>query len=787
MRGLAVSTFLGICSLALFTNLPDKSWCLLTITVAFIILGLLGLLPLGRKYFLYASCFFLSFSYACWTANSVIRAQLPQAWEGKDLQVVGSIEDLPEKSRAGYSFLFRVEKVLAIEGQAEAGPSMNFNGLIRVSWYPQKHEVLPELRAGERWQLVLRAKRSHGLANLGGFDYERWLFSQRILATAYVRSQDNPLRLAASPRFSIDATRERISQAIAEALGEQPSTSLVQGLAVAASSGITKEQWQILQATGTAHLLSISGLHIAMVAGFGFLPVLLIWWFFPSLYLYLPARLAAGILGAGFATSYALLAGFNIPTQRSLITVLILMAGLLLRRRFAFSSSFAAAVIAVLVLDPLAPLSIGFWLSFGSVALLALLSIHQAKSVWIKLFTIQLSLSVFLIPINIAFFSSLPVYSPLANLIAIPWVTLLVVPLILLGIVCLPISAEWAGGLWWLSAQALDLLWFGLAYLAQLPNALIHFPAIPWYWLVLALVGVLLILLPRGLPGRWSGLLCVLPLLTWQAPKPALGEFRLTVLDVGQGLASAIQTTEHVLVFDTGAKSPYGFDMGEVVVTPWLRSQGITAIDTLMVSHGDNDHSGGAAYLLANFPIQQLATNKANNFESLPASTQLIVCVTGQTWIWDEIKFEVLHPSPNDEFAKKNNQACVLRISNAAYSVLLPADIEQSAEQALRTKGANLRSDVVLAPHHGSKTSSSLAFLQAVAPQLVIVSSGYLNRFHHPHPQVLERYQAQGIEVLNTVDTGAIQLDFPATKQQEPIINIYRKEHARFWQRSTQP
>lgn len=781
MRGFAVSSFLGICSSALFTNLPDKSWCLLIIAIAFVILvvRLLGLLPLRCKCFLYTIYFFLGFSYVCWTANSVLQAQLPQAWEGQDLQVVGLVKDIPEKTPTAYSFLLAVDKVLAVNGQPIRGS--NFKGLIRLNWYPQKQEVLPNLQAGERWQLGVRAKRPNGLANLGGFDYERWLFSQRILATGYVRSQEESLRLAASSSFSVAAARERISQAIEQALGEQSSTGLIQGLAVADTSGMSKDQWKVLQATGTAHLLSISGLHIAMVASFGFLPIMLIWWLFPNLYLWLPARLAGGMLGAVFATVYALLAGFNIPTQRSLIMVLILLAGLLLKQRFPFSTALAMALVLVLVLDPLAPLSIGFWLSFGSVALLAGLSLHQTRSVWVKVFTVQLGLSVFLIPINIAFFSSLPVYSPLANLIAIPWVTLLVVPLILLGILCLPISADLAGVMWHWASQALDLLSWGLEYVAQLPNALMHFPALPWYWLSVALLGLLLILLPRGLPGRWLGLLCLIPLFTWQAAKPALGEFRLSVLDVGQGLATAIQTAKHVLVFDTGAKSPYGFDMGEVVVTPWLRSQGVAAINTLMISHNDNDHRGGADYLLAHFPIQELATNQANNFEHLATSTQLTVCVAGQTWLWDEVKFEVLNPLPNLQYEKKNNQACVLRISNAAYSVLLTADIEQAAEQALLTKGANLRADVVLVPHHGSKTSSSRPFLKAVTPKLAIVSSGYLNRFHHPHPKVLERYQSQGIKVLNTADAGAMQLDFSQEENQSPIIFTYRKKYAKFW------
>ena len=800
MHGLAISSFLGIYSLVWFTSLPDQRWCFLMVVFSILILGLLRLRPLGRKYFLYTICIFLSFSYACWTANHVVQAQLPQVFEGKDLQVLGRVQDLPESSKAGYKFLFQVEKVLAVDGQFEplSDHTNDFAGLVKLTWYPQQDSYLPELHAGERWQLVIRAKRPHGLSNPSGFDYECWLFSERILAVGSVRGKEAALRLEPPAVFSIDAIRERINQAIAQALGEQTSTGLVQGLAVAATAGISQEQWQILKATGTAHLLSISGLHIAMVASLGFIPMLLLWRCVPSLYLYLPVRLAGGVLGAILATAYALLAGFNIPTQRSLVMVLILMLGLLLRQRLSFSTSFAWAVLVVLILDPLAPLTLGFWLSFGSVALLVLLNQHHAPligaslpSMGMRLLSLQLGLSIFLIPLNIAFFSSLPMYSPLANLVAIPWVTWVVEPLILLGILCLPLSFEWASLVWQLAAKALDGLVWGLTYLAELPNALIYFPTLPWYYLALAILGMLWILLPRGIPGRWLGLVCLLPLMTWQPLKPALGEFRLTVLDVGQGLATVIQTAEHNLVFDTGSKSPYGFDMGEVVLAPWLRAQQIHALDVLMVSHGDNDHRGGADYLLEHFSVQQLSTNDPANFpdlsKQLPTSPPLSICKAGQTWVWDEVKFEVLNPLPTLKQSKENNQACVLRVSNGGHALLLPADIEQTAEQALLEQGAKLQADVVLVPHHGSKTSSSVSFLQALAPQLAIVSSGYLNRFHHPHPKIVERYQAREIALLNTAITGAIEVNFPRLAQQELIISSYRETQAHFWNKQEKP
>ena len=781
MRLLSFGFFLGTCVLLLFPRLPNDGWGVWLATLCILLVaGLLGLLPYGRKFFLLLACIFLGFAYALQCAGDHQQAQISTAWEGKDVLLEGVIRDVPELREGSVRFLLDAEQARLVGGDVPAevaGEVVVWRGLLRVSWYLEPKQVL-DLHAGERWQLVVRSKRPNGFMNPGGFDYEQWLFAQRIVATGYVRDDARNRRLQPAPPLSPDRLREAIQSAISAALPEQGSGGLIQGLAVSYRAGISPEQWEVLQATGTGHLLSISGLHIAMVAGFGFLPVMVVWWLFPALCLRLPVRVAGGMVGALFATAYALLAGFDIPVQRSLVMVLILLAGLLLRQAVPFTVSFAVAVLAVLLLDPLAPLAVGFWLSFVSVGMLFLLGSRRNQRHRFAFITLQLGLSLGIIPLNAAFFGSVSLVSPLANLFAIPWVTLLVVPLILVGIVVLPFSVEGAAGLWWLAAQALDGMFALLAWLAALPWAVLHVPALPWQWSLLAFLGFVVWLLPQGMPGRWLGLLLMLPLFVWSPPRPAPGEFRLSVLDVGQGLATVVQTAGHVLVFDAGPKAASGFDTGELVLLPWLRAKGIHAVDTLMVSHADNDHRGGAGILLADMPPANLWANAADMFPERPAQ----VCAAGQGWTWDGVQFRIVHPAVGFRAEGRNNHACVLHVSNGVHAALLTADIERPAEQWLVKQAEHLQADVLLAPHHGSKTSSSAEFLAAVQPRLAIVSTGYLNRFHHPHPKILERYQQHGIKVLNTVDTGALDVVFPATGV-DISVSAYRQEYGRFWNR----
>lgn len=698
--------------------------------------------------------------YALLTAMQIQGSWLPQTWEGVDRLVTGVVADVPENRVGGLSFLLDVDDAA-------------YQGRLRLAWYADE---LPDIRAGERWQLLVRGKRPHGFANPGAFDYEQWLFAQRIGGNGYVRESTKNQRLEAVPSLYPGNIRQSVRDAIRQALGDTPAAALIEGLAVAYRADISQDQWDVLRKTGTSHLLAISGLHIGLVAGFGFLPVWLVWRLFPALYLWLPVRIAGGVVGAMLACGYALLAGFGIPVQRALVMVLVLMAGLLLRRQIPFSVTYALALLLVLLIDPLAPLSAGFWLSFAAVALLAFLAGRRRRSGKASFLWIQLALSVGMLPLTAGFFGSVSLASPFANLLAIPYVTLLVVPLVLLGVLFSGFMPWVAEGLWQLAAILLDWLMGILGWLADFSLASVYLPTIPLPWLLVGIIGFAMLWLPKGLPGRWLGAVLMLPLALYQPEAPAQGSFRLSVLDVGQGLASVVQTAEHVLVFDTGPRVSDSFDTGTLVLLPWLRGQGIDAVDRLMVSHADNDHSGGAQSLLADMPVGQVWVGAPN---ILP-SYQPVLCQRGQSWSWDGVTFQVLHPADNFHDVRTNNRSCVLRVSNAHHSLLLTADIERTAEYFLLKQNQVLYSEVLLTPHHGSKTSSSPAFIEEVKPQLAIVTSGYLNRFHHPHPSVVKRYTQRGIKLLGTVDSGELRLDFPVDAGSVQIRE-WRREDRHFW------
>lgn len=681
--------------------------------------------------------------YALWVASGVRADWLPEASEGEDMLLTGTIADVPEWRADGSSFLFDSD-------------TASYRGRLRLAWYA---EDAPKLHAGERWQLLVRGKRPNGFMNPNGFDYEQWLFSQRIGGSGYVRKSADNQRLAAASWWQPNHLRQQLQEKISAALPDSAMTGLVQGLAIAYTAAIPQQQWEVLRQTGTIHLLAISGLHITMVASLGILPVWGLWRLFPGLYLWLPLRVAAGLSGGVLATAYSLLAGFNIPTQRTLIMLLVVMAGLLWRRQVPFSVTMSIALLLVLLLDPLASLAVGFWLSFLTVALLAFLGMRQRKLGKSSVVWMQLVLSLGTIPLAAGFFGMISLSSPVANLLAIPVITFVVTPLVLLGIVFAGWWEAAATGVWTVAATLLEWLMWVLEWLAALPLSSVYMPLIPLPWLVLAIAGFVLLWLPRGIPGRWLGILLMLPLMLYQPPKVVPGAFRLSVLDVGQGLATVVQTANHTLVFDTGPKVSDSFDTGELVVLPWLRGQAINQVDTLIVSHADNDHSGGANALLNALPVTNL----------LVSSTEILtnhhsnLCIAGQTWQWDGVTFTILHPAEDFADTKKNNRSCVLKIANPHHRVLLTADIERPAEKWLLKQAADIPADVLLLPHHGSKTSSSPAFIQAVAPKLGIVTSGYRNRFNHPHPSVTQRYQARDIKLLNTAETGELRLDFPAT------------------------
>lgn len=756
MRLLSVGFLLGIYVLQLLSSLPPKSWSAGLLLSPFFV-------TLFWKYRLVIG-FSSGFLYALWIASIAIETRITPELEGQDLIVSGHISSIPHRQENGWRFRLNVDQSFLL---ADPSQEIDFKGTIRLGWY-RTEQVL---RAGERWQMVVRLKQPSGFMNPGGFDYEKWLFQEGISATGYIRKSDKNTLLEPSSRYSINPIRENILHTIRQQIDKPELAAIVGALAVADRSAISDDQWKVLRQTGTNHLVAISGLHIGMVAGFGFFPIILVWWLFPTLYLKVPVRVAGAMVGAIFAISYALLAGLTLPTQRALIMVLVVLFGLLARRQYSGSSILAVALFAVLVYDPLAVLSQGFWLSFVAVALILWTSARRIQRQRFDIFTIQFSLSLGMLPLTLGLFGVSSLSAPLANLLAIPWVTVVVVPLTLLGVLMMPFETL-SYGLLNLAAYSVSGMMAGLSILSS-SETLLSIPEIPMYLLLISLIGFLWLWLPAKFPARWLGLVLMSPLIVYHPVAIEEGHFDYHLLDVGQGLASVVQTKNHVLIYDTGPRSSARFDTGKLVVLPFLRAKGIDQVDMMMISHGDNDHSGGAGVIREQITIDKILSSDTRLFSNVKS------CTTGMKWAWDGVQFEVLHPEP-DWQGNDNNRSCVLRISNQFHRLLLTGDIQKKAEKKLLESGLNLVSEVMTMPHHGSKTSSTDSLIDAVQPELALITTGYRNKFHLPNKQVLKRYESRGIKMIDTMEKGAISIRFENNKKPYERKS-YRDVYKRYW------
>jgi len=705
--------------------------------------GLPALLPWrGRAIWAMA---LLGVLLTAWRAQGLLDARWPPARHGTDHRLEGTVASLPERSPDSWRFLFEPHDA-------------SYPYRIRVGWYRT-----PEVpRAGECWRFELRMRTPHGSLNPGGFDYEGWLFRQGIGATATVRSAE---RCAFPRRDRILEARQAIVEDIGRALPEHPALAFVTALAVGDDSGFTDADWDAFRATGTGHLVAISGFNIAIVAGAAFFLWRWLWALWPPLCLVLPAQRAA-LLGAAVVSGlYALLAGFEPPVQRAVLMLWIVLGAAWLHRLTQPSRVLALAWLAVLALDPLAITSPGLWLSFGAVAAIFYVSLGRLRrfGMWHGVVVLQLMLAVALVPLTMHFLHGASWVAPLLNLVAVPFFAVLT-PWVL---VAAAVHLVWpAAGvpLLAVAATALDAFRAALGYAAQWPDLWVA-ASPPAAALALALLGIVLLFAPLGVPLRALGALCLVSVLAIATPPPAR-DFEVTALDVGQGLAVVVRTAHHVLLYDAGPAFDDGFDAGESVVAPFVLHQGLREADLLLVSHGDRDHSGGVGALRKLLRIRrEVGTEGAEP------------CRAGQAWEWDGVVFEVLHPA---ERWPGNNRSCVLRI-RGPFSVLLPGDIEREAEAALvREHGAQLRSDLLIAPHHGSATSSTPEFVAAVAPRVVVHAAGWRNHFRHPRPEVAVRYAGIGARQFVTGNSGAIRVT------REPVsgeldVHEWRREGAKFW------
>lgn len=703
-------------------------------------------------------------------------AQLDQRWpperHGEDVVVEGRVASLPEQGRdtaprrrrdAGGDTVWRFVFAPA-EAAAQGLPSR-----IRTSWY--RTDEMP--RGGDCWRFTLRLKTPQGSANPHGFDYEGWLFRQGIGATATVRGAE---RCDRRDGYAVLRARQGIHERMQAWLGEGPALALTAALVIGHDAGLRDADWDAFRLTGTSHLVAISGFNLAIVAGFAWWLLRWAWSAVPALCLRLPAQQAASLGAALVAAGYALLAGFEAPVLRALVMLWVLLAALMLDRLAAPSRVLALAWGLILLVDPFAVLSPGLWLSFGAVA--AIFWIVQGRigrePGWKLALRAQLLLSLALAPMTLHFFHGLPWIAPFVNLVAVPLFALLT-PALLLVLLLAAVLPVLGLPLLKLLAVVLEAIHAALRALAETHAEQWLAASPPPAALALALLGVILLSAPRGIPLRTLGLLCLLPFLVPPDRAPTRG-FELTALDVGQGLAVVVRTARHSLLFDAGPAYEEGFDAGSSVVAPYLLGEGVSRLDLLIVSHGDLDHRGGAS------AVRRLLRPR-HELGALADEP----CRAGRRWQWDGVEFELLHGPREGESASDNNASCVLRVSANGHAALLPADIERRTEALLvRTQPDALRSDVLLAPHHGSKTSSTAGFVEAVRPKLVIFPAGFRNHYRHPRPEVVARYRALGSVLHMTGQEGALRLHVDPESGIGPV-QAWRRDGARGWWLTVQP
>lgn len=714
------------------------------------------------------------FLWAAWRADWRLSDTLAEDIEGRDIQVVGVIAGLPRAFEVGQRFEFDVEQ------SSDQVPSH-----LALSWYSSRDDddsgdTTPTVRAGERWQLTVRLKRPHGNINPHGFDYEGWLFERDIGATGYVRDADSNRRLASlvwTPACLVQAIREAIRDRFRQVLGGSPQAGVLVALAIGDQQSIATQDWRLFARTGVTHLLSVSGLHITMIAGLVAWATGWVWRRSPGLALRLPRQKAMAWAGLVAALLYALLAGFEVPAQRTFFMLAVVALAIATGRNLASSRVLALALFVVLLIDPWAVLAAGFWLSFGAVALLFYTGsgVLRAPGWWSRWWRAQRAVTIGLIPALLALFQQFSLVSPLANAVAIPLVSLAITPLVLLGTlpatdVALTVADGLAGALMsflhWLDG-------IGLSVWQQ---------AAPPGWAVLfGIVGVFWMLLPKGFPSRWIGLFALLPVLLVDVPRPASGDFMVRVLDVGQGLAVHVQTAQHDLLYDAGPAFSADADAGDRILVPYLRAMGVRELSALVISHQDKDHEGGASAVLAALPVDRLVTSLPDNHPLRAIAATHEACIDGLSWQWDSVDFQFLHPQAGDyeKKSKSNALSCVLKVSAAGGALLLTGDIETRTEKELLARHAGDLAATVLVPaHHGSRGSSSPEFVEPVSPRLSIVSAGYRNRFGHPNPEVVARLEARGAELLRTDRDGAVTV---AMGEQGMQVTRERTTQARYW------
>ncbi len=764
MRSWILAFLAGVLALQFFSHLPNGY----SVASLFAIFCLCIMLFYKHWHTLRIPFAFLcGFTWCFYCAHTQLAWALPENLEGKTLSITGYIASIPNPNPLGSSFLFQLKK---IKSENTTQPA---RGLIRLTW---RNPETP-LHVGDEWNLSVHLKKIHGTLNPGGFDYEAFALQEGIHANGYIIIKLPHTQLSHHwYHRPIDRMREYLKHKIAENLPTTQTSPWITALAIGERHDINANEWQVLRNTGTNHLMAIAGLHIGFMAALAHFLVTALWRRVPALTLKMPAQHAGAIAALIMALIYSAMAGFSIPTQRACLMLFVFLFTLLMRRQIGVWHAWCTAIFVVLVWNPLSVLTESFWLSFGSVALIiyGVSGRILPTGWWWKWGRIQWVIAIGLIPLSMALFQQCSFISFAANSIAIPGVAFIVVPLVLLGCFLLLFSAKAGGIVLILADKVLSILWKILTFFAHLPG-FVWYQSVPHGWmLAAALVGVLMLLLPIGFPGRYLGVIWVLPLILYKPVAPKENDVWFSLLDVGQGLSAIVQTQHHVLVFDTGPRMSASFDMGESVVVPFLHVMGTKQIDMVVISHGDNDHIGGVQAVLKQFPVSVIKTSVPEKF------VKAEYCLQGTAWNWDGVHFEFIYPT-SDTLHLGNDSSCVLRVTSHGKHILLTGDVEKFAERSMLSNVAEaLSADIIVAPHHGSKTSGLIRFVAAVNPHFVLYPIGYRNRYHFPHRSVVAAYHDLNAIAYDTAHDGAIQFQI-LTQSDIALPSLYREVHKHYW------
>ncbi len=753
------NSYLGLLSFILGTTIPAFQSQLFPLVPLSLMLVLSLLMTIWKRPFLFLLLLNVGLLLATYRFGAHLETQFPPRWERKEIQLVGEVIGMPKKQDQDISFQFRVRnQVLPLDLEHLIGEKL------QLACYRCPLDIVTT----QQWKFTVRLKRPHGYSSAGAFDYEKYLFRNKIVAKGYVRLKSENIKLR---NASANLAQYRIgvkNRLLASLKSESAGFNIIVALSIGDKSSFSSKQRRILQDSGLSHLIAISGLHIGLVfiCCFGLTGLVLnrtpiLFESCPKLYLCLICALVC-------AFGYSALAGFAVSTQRALVMLLLFSIAKVGVRDTSLLKVLLIAAVVILLYDPFSILDIGFWLSCGAVVVIHFSARNGEK---VSLLKLQPMLWLGMAPLTVHFFGKLSLMSPVLNLFAVPLFCLLLIPLTLFAVLLNEI------GLTVIAKPALHFLdvvyvkiFILLDFLVSHSFASISLPTVSW-WTILVLM---LLVMTYRFKSRWRWWFLVLYPVLLFFPAAAATEkhtLKIALLDVGQGLAMVIQSSEGVTVFDTGPRYSSGFTAANAVLVPYLRSEGIRKVDRLIISHADNDHIGGLQALRQSIFVKKTLTSRT---DKIPSASE---CLAGQTWSEGMTSF--LFISPNKGTPKgSNNRSCVLRIQHGSISFLITADIEKQVERFLLSQGQTLESTIMLVPHQGSKTSSTPEFIEIVNPKLVLVAAGYLNHYGHPHKDVIERYNHKGIPVLSTIDSGTIEIEID---EHGYVVEEHRVVQKRFW------